>query len=180
TPQLRYRGFHATGVIGVFGAACAASVLTGLDAGGIRNAMALASAQAGGTFAFLDGGGTDIKYLHAGNAARAGVECSRLAQAGFEGPPRLLESREGFVHAYAGTFDPEKITAGLGDTYEIRNLLRKRYFICGHIFSAMDAIGQFAPDRRNPRDIASVEVRAYKAASVLDHKRPANFPEAKF
>jgi 2-methylcitrate dehydratase PrpD len=51
-------------------------------------------------FAFVNGGG-DIKRLHAGHAAREGLQAALLADQGVEGPPGVLEARDGFMQAFA-------------------------------------------------------------------------------
>ncbi|WP_170169043.1 MmgE/PrpD family protein [Mesobacillus subterraneus] len=56
SPSHRYRGFHATGTIGVFGSAAASAFLKKLPSNKFTNALSIAASQAGGTFAFLSGG----------------------------------------------------------------------------------------------------------------------------
>jgi 2-methylcitrate dehydratase PrpD len=46
------RGFHPTGTCGAFGAAAAASVVFGLDAGGVTAALGVAGSQAAGSMEF--------------------------------------------------------------------------------------------------------------------------------
>jgi len=99
-PDLRQRGFHPTAAVGVFGSAAAASKLRGLSADAFANALGLAASSAGGLFAFVNGGG-DIKRLHAGHAAREGLQAALLAEQGVEGPPDVIEARDGFMQAFA-------------------------------------------------------------------------------
>src|SRR5216683_5904307 len=72
-PDLRQRGFHPAAACGVFGAVMAAGKLRGLSAEQLANAIGLAASSAAGLFAFVNGGG-DIKRLHAGHAAREGLQ----------------------------------------------------------------------------------------------------------
>src|SRR5262249_42216320 len=74
-PDLRQRGLHPTGVCGVFGAAAAAAKLRGLSAPRIADAFGIAASSAAGLFAFVNGG-ADIKRLHAGHAAREGIQAA--------------------------------------------------------------------------------------------------------
>ena len=53
-----------------------------------------------GLFAFVNGGG-DIKRLHAGHASREGLQAALLAEQGVEGPPDVIEARDGFMQAFA-------------------------------------------------------------------------------
>ena len=99
-PDLRQRGFHPTAAVGVFGSVAAAGKLQGLPADVLANAFGLAASSAAGLFAFVNGGG-DIKRLHAGHAAREGLQAALLAEQGVEGPPDVIEARDGFMQAFA-------------------------------------------------------------------------------
>src|SRR6266571_2320795 len=99
-PDLRQRGFHPTAAVGVFGSAAAVGKLRGLSAHALANALGLAASSAAGLFAFVNGGG-DIKRLHAGHAAREGLQAALLAEQGVEGPPDVIEGRDGFMQAFA-------------------------------------------------------------------------------
>lgn len=99
-PALRHRGFHPTGVVSVFGAAMATGKLRALSQRALANAMGIAASSSSGLFAFVNGG-ADIKRLHAGHAAREGVQAALLAEQGVEGPPGVLEARDGFMQAFA-------------------------------------------------------------------------------
>src|SRR3954469_7825945 len=99
-PALRHRGFHPTGPVAVFGAAMAAGKLLRLPVPLLANAMGIAASSAAGLFAFVNGGG-DIKRLHAGHAAREGMQAALLAEQGVEGPPDVIEARDGFMQAFA-------------------------------------------------------------------------------
>jgi 2-methylcitrate dehydratase PrpD len=99
-PDLRQRGFHPTAAVGVFGAAAAAGKLATLSPERLAHAFGLAASSAGGLFAFVNGGG-DIKRLHAGQAAREGLQAALLAEQGIEGPPGVIEARDGFMQAFA-------------------------------------------------------------------------------
>jgi 2-methylcitrate dehydratase PrpD len=99
-PDLRQCGFHPTAAVGVFGSAAAVGKLRGLSADALANALGLAASSAAGLFAFVNGGG-DIKRLHAGHAAREGLQAALLAEQGVEGPPDVIEARDGFMQAFA-------------------------------------------------------------------------------
>lgn len=179
SPSHRYRGFHATGTLGGFGSTAACAFLKRLPRNQFINALSIASAQAGGTFAFLSGG-VGVKYLHAGVAARNGILNVMYAEAGFDGPSEALEHKEGFAHAYAEEYCLEEIVKGLGETYEIMNVFRKRYFVCGHIFPALDALEAIGQARIPAGSVKLIEVFTYQAAAVLDTVSPENYAIAKF
>jgi 2-methylcitrate dehydratase PrpD len=99
-PDLRQRGFHPAATVGVFGAVMACGKLRGLSPDQLANALGIAASSAAGLFAFVNGGG-DIKRLHAGHASREGLQAALLAEQGIEGPPDVIEARDGFMQAFA-------------------------------------------------------------------------------
>ncbi|MEA2876522.1 MAG: hypothetical protein QOF14_1718 [Hyphomicrobiales bacterium] len=99
-PDLRQRGFHPTSAVGPFGAAVAVAKLRGLSAQQIADALGIAASASAGLFAFVNGG-ADIKRLHAGHASREGIQAALLAELGVNGPPNVIEARDGFMQAFA-------------------------------------------------------------------------------
>ena len=99
-PDLRQRGFHPAATVGVFGSVMAAGKLRRLSAAQLANALGIAASSAAGLFAFVNGG-ADIKRLHAGHASREGLQAALLAEQGVEGPPGVIEARDGFMQAFA-------------------------------------------------------------------------------
>jgi 2-methylcitrate dehydratase PrpD len=178
SPSHRYRGFHATGTIGVFGSTAACAFLKKLTKEEFTNALALASSQAGGTFAFLEGG-VGAKYLHAGNSAKNGLHCVGLTELGFKGPHGFLEHSEGFAQAYASDYNLERVIVNFGESFEIMNIFRKKYFVCGHIFPAIEAL-QSINAQISTEQLVEINIYTYKAAAVLTNVSPATFSEAKF
>ncbi len=140
-PDLRQRGFHPTGACAVFGAAAAVAKLRGLTAQQIADALGIAASSAAGLFAFVNGGG-DIKRLHAGHASREGLQAALLAEQGAQGPPGVIESRDGFMQAFAfGRIDKARPlalppAAGFG----ITDCYIKPYACCRHIQPAIEAL----------------------------------------
>ncbi len=76
-----YRFWHTTGAVGTFGAATAAALLLGCDAGQIAHAIATAATMAGGLQQAFRGDGMS-KPLHPGHAADAGTLAALAAIAG--------------------------------------------------------------------------------------------------
>src|SRR6516162_1577053 len=140
-PELRQRGFHPAAAVGVFGAAMAAGKLRALAHAQLANALGIAASSAAGLFAFVNGG-ADIKRLHAGHAAREGLQAALLAEQGIEGPPDVIEAHDGFMQAFAfGRADkaraialPPKVPFGITDCYI------KPYPCCRHIQPAVEAL----------------------------------------
>jgi 2-methylcitrate dehydratase PrpD len=166
-PELRQRGFHPTGACAVFGAAAAAAKLRGLPAPRIADAFGIAASSAAGLFAFVNGG-ADIKRLHAGHAAREGVQAALLAEKGVQGPPDVIESRDGFLQAFAfGRIDkarpialPPTVPFGITDCYV------KPYPCCRHLQPAVEALislcreADIAPD-----EVARIDIDTYRIAA---------------
>jgi 2-methylcitrate dehydratase PrpD len=162
-PEARQRGFHPTAVVGVFGSAAAAAKLGALSPDRLANAFGLAASSAGGLFAFVNGGG-DIKRLHAGHAAREGLQAALLADQGVEGPPGVLEARDGFMQAFATAEKARMIMPpppfGITDCYI------KPYACCRHIQPAVEAlIGLLADENIASDEVERIEVATYRIAA---------------
>jgi 2-methylcitrate dehydratase PrpD len=145
-PDLRQRGFHPTGAVAVLGAAMAAGKLRGLSALQLADALGLAASSAAGLFAFVNGG-ADIKRLHAGHAAREGLQAALLAEQGVEGPPHVIEARDGFMQAFAfgrarSIELPPTVPFGITDCYI------KPYPCCRHIQPAVEALIGLVTDEK--------------------------------
>ncbi len=185
-PDLRQRGFHPTAAVGVFGSAAAAGKLGALSTGRLANAFGLAASSAGGLFAFVNGGG-DIKRLHAGHAAREGLQAALLADQGIEGPPGVLEARDGFMQAFAALASEASgqrgylINARAGHSPEpgssaraitlpppfgITDCYIKPYPCCRHIQPAVEAlIGLLADENIASDEVDRIEVATYRIAA---------------
>jgi 2-methylcitrate dehydratase PrpD len=162
-PDLRQRGFHPTAAVGVFGSAAAAGKLGALSPDRLANAFGLAASSAGGLFAFVNGGG-DIKRLHAGHAAREGLQAALLADQGVEGPPGVLEARDGFMQAFSRA-DKARVIA-LPPPFGITDCYIKPYPCCRHIQPAVEAlIGVLADENIASDEVERIEVATYRIAA---------------
>jgi 2-methylcitrate dehydratase PrpD len=170
-PDLRHRGFHPTSAVGPFGAAMATGKLRGMNAVQFANALGIAASSAAGLFAFVNGGG-DIKRLHAGHASREGLQAALLAEQGVEGPPNVIEARDGFMQAFAfGRIDKARpIKLPPEAEYGITDCYIKPYACCRHIQPAVEATFQLLNDKNIAfEDIKKVEVETYKIAAEHAH-----------
>jgi 2-methylcitrate dehydratase PrpD len=166
-PDLRQRGFHPTAAVGVFGSAAAAGKLRGLSADAFANALGLAASSAGGLFAFVNGGG-DIKRLHAGHAAREGLQAALLAEQGVEGPPDVIEARDGFIQAFAfGRADKARpIALPPAAPFGITDCYIKPYPCCRHIQPAVEALIGLVNDEAIASDeVQRIDVATYRIAA---------------
>jgi 2-methylcitrate dehydratase PrpD len=166
-PDLRQRGFHPAATVGVFGAVAAAGKLRGLSAPQLADALGIAASSAAGLFAFVNGG-ADIKRLHAGHASREGMQAALLAEQGIEGPPDVIEARDGFMQAFAfGRADkaraialPPAVPFGITDCYI------KPYACCRHIQPAVEALmGLLADEKIATDDVQQIDVATYRIAA---------------
>jgi 2-methylcitrate dehydratase PrpD len=144
------RGFHPTGVAGVFGAAVAAGKLRGLDADGLERAIGIAGTMASGSLEYLaDGSWT--KRLNPGWAAHAGIVAAGLAEAGFTGPATALDGVNGVLRGYTDAPDPERLTEGLDDLaasgageragdLQVMRVSIKPYGCCRYSHGLIDAV----------------------------------------
>jgi 2-methylcitrate dehydratase PrpD len=181
-PSSYARGWHATSVAGSIGAAAACASLLHLDVERTRHALGIASSMACGS---RQNFGTMTKPLHAGLAARAGVEAADLASRGFTAAPDILEAPMGFGVLFSpdGDWRPERL-GDPGKPWEILTpgINVKQYPCCYMTHQALDAT-LAATERRphDPGDVESIEVRvAPGSTSALIHSRPTSGLEGKF
>jgi 2-methylcitrate dehydratase PrpD len=170
-PDLRQRGFHPTGACTVFGAAAAIAKLRGLATPAIADALGIAASSAAGLFAFVNGG-ADIKRLHAGHASREGMQAALLATEGVQGPPNVIESRDGFMQAFAfGRLDrarPLALPPAAG--FGITDCYIKPYACCRHIQPAAEALIALVRDENIVADeVTAIEVDTYRIAAEHAH-----------
>jgi 2-methylcitrate dehydratase PrpD len=167
-PELRHRGFHPTGACAVFGAAAATAKLRRLTPPQIAAALGIAASSAAGLFAFVNGG-ADIKRLHAGHASREGMQAALLAERGIEGPPGVIEGRDGFMQAFAGSpLDRARpIALPPAGPFGITDCYIKPYACCRHIQPAVEAlIGLCAEHDIGPEEVTRIDVDTYRIAAA--------------
>jgi 2-methylcitrate dehydratase PrpD len=163
-PQEQYAlGFHPTQTCGVFGAAITAAKLLSLTEEQTLSAVGITGSMAAGSMEFLAEGAW-TKRIHPGLAAQNGIQAAMLAAEGFTGPRRILEGRDGFLHAYSRNPVPERLTAGLGDSYEILKTSVKPHACCRYIQGPIDAILEIVRENHLAEaDIAKIEIAILEA-----------------
>src|SRR5215211_3612455 len=109
-------GWHITGTAGVFGAAAAAGRLLGLNEQQMTWALGIAATQSSGLREMF---GTMCKSYHPGHAAHDGLTAALLAARNFTSSERGIEAPRGWAHVLSTKFDPAKITAELGQRFEL-------------------------------------------------------------
>lgn len=134
------KGFHPTSVVGTLGAAVTAGRLLGLAEEKMANAIGIAGSLSCGIFAYLDGT-SNPKPVHAGQAAKNGIEAARYADAGVTGPETVFESRFGIYGSFLGEVEsplPELLD-NLGDVWESARLSIKPYPACHSMHACLDS-----------------------------------------
>ncbi|MDB5582455.1 MAG: 2-methylcitrate dehydratase [Bradyrhizobium sp.] len=169
-PAVRQRGFHPTGVVGVFGAAASAAHLFKLDRDALANAFGIAASGGAGLFAFINGG-TDIKRLHAGHAAREGLQAVLLARSGVVGPPSVIEGRDGFFQAFAYGSGPQPVVTLPPEVpFRITDCYIKPYACCRHLQPAVEAlIDLLDAEGIGEQEIRDVRVETYAISAEHAH-----------
>jgi 2-methylcitrate dehydratase PrpD len=137
------RGFHPTGVCGVFGATAAAAVVRGLDATTTAHAFGIAGSMASGLLEFLSDG-AETKRLHPGWAAQAGLAAARLAAHGATGPTTVFEGARGYFATYlhGAEFDLDAQLADLGTRWQTPQIAFKPYPACHYVHAPVDALAR--------------------------------------
>ena len=170
-PDLRQRGFHPTSVVGPLGAAIAVAKLRGMTPQQIADALGIAASASAGLFAFVNGG-ADIKRLHAGHASREGIQAALLAELGVQGPPNVVEARDGFMQAFAfGRSDKARAVVLPPDApFAMTDCYIKPYACCRHIQPAVEALyGLLNDEKIAADDIQHVDVETYRIAAEHAH-----------
>ena len=162
-------GWHITATAGVFGAAAAIGKLLGLSTQEMIWAMGLAATQASGLREMF---GSMAKSFHAGHAARNGYLSAVLAKSGFTAGEHAIEGPRAFAAVLASEYDLSKITAGLGEDFQIRYNTYKPY-PCGIVVQptidgCIDLHRDYHPA---PESIQSVRVRVAPLVLDLCNKR---------
>ncbi len=157
-PGLRNRGFHATGVVGTFGAAAAAGKLMGLSEEQMVNALGLAGIQAAGLEEWLTSGDMS-KRLHAGKAAMNGVLAALLAREGYTGPATVFEGKYGLLATHADGYDLDRLTERLGEEYKILACKFKPYACCHELCPPITmALDMQKKHSIEPGDVVSIRI----------------------
>lgn len=119
-------GFHAPGLLGVFGGAITAGLLMKLDTERLTHALGIAGSLTAGILEFSKSGGM-VKRLHLGRAAEGAVNAAALARNGFTGPSQVIEGKYGFLNVFCRDADITKLTAGFGATWHTLKTTLKCY-----------------------------------------------------
>jgi 2-methylcitrate dehydratase PrpD len=172
-------GFHATGTVGVFGAAAACARLLGLDTQATAQALGIAGTQAAGLKSQF---GTMCKPFHAGKASQNGLLAARLAARGFSSRPDLLECEQGFALTHGPDFRPEAALATPPNGFHIFANLFKYHAACYLTHGPIECARSVREAHGvKPEQIARITLRIDKSCErVCNIPAPSDGLEAKF
>jgi 2-methylcitrate dehydratase PrpD len=180
------RGFHPTGVAGVFGATMAACHLLDLDVDRRVLALGIAGTMASGSLEYLSDGAW-TKRLNAGWAGHAGITAAFLAKAGFNGPRSVFEGRLGVLHAYSDAALPSRLLDDLGDPLQVMRVSIKPYACCRYNHGLIDCMlslrssHEFAVDDVLEVRLGVLSGGALLVADPIEQKRqPQGVVDAQF
>lgn len=166
-PGTRQRGFHPTSVAGPMGAAVAVGLLLDLDRRQMSDALGIAASGAGGLFAFLGGGG-DVKRLHGGQAARAGLMAALCAAEGISAPTGIIGRDSGYAWAFADrpVGRPLDLDLPPSGSFRIEDCYIKAHACCRHLQPAFEALVHLVQKHEIPEaDILRIEIDTYTIAA---------------
>jgi 2-methylcitrate dehydratase PrpD len=152
-PTLMARGFHASPVFGIFGAAVAAAKIYGVNEDQMNSTIALCASLAGGN---LEGARSGGRALREGAAVRNAMLAVALARQGHVGGETVLEGEAGFYHSYVGNnqgrltysftgdthADLDNVTAGLGESWIFLETLYRIYSISGYNIAHVELVAR--------------------------------------
>ncbi len=163
-PTVMARGFHASPVFGIFGAAVAAAKIMRYSENQVTNAIGLCVDLAGSNL--------QSAALREGAAARNAMLAVLLAKQGHPGGEAALEGDAGFYHAYAGNnkgeltysfvgarqTSLEKMTANLSKEWILLETLYRVYSIAGYNIAHIEVTAKLCEEHNiRYQDVERVE-----------------------
>lgn len=149
------RGQHATSICGAVGSAAGACRARSLDAETTLHAMAIACSMASGILESNRTGG-NVKRLHCGWAARAGVTATELALRGITGSETAVEGRFGLLPAFLGNSAGSEVVASeIGERWFSEDVFFKPYPANHFTHAGIDAALRLRRRGLRPEDVAA-------------------------
>lgn len=181
---LHERGWHASSITGVIGAAAGCGFLLGQPAEKISDSIGIAASMASG---IRENFGTATKSIHIGKTAQDGVHSAQLSDAGFNASPSALDGKEGYLFEYsAHRFEEfgKDFASTLGNDWDICSpgFAIKRYPSCSSSHRAVDGLTELIEKHHlKAEDISRITAGLSKPAlRELVTPYPENGEEAKF
>jgi 2-methylcitrate dehydratase PrpD len=117
-PRMRERGIHPMSVCGAIGAAAVVAKALNLSKDQTLIAFSLAASS---SYGITEHFGSWAKAVHAGNAARAGLQAALMAEKDYFAANTGVEGRYGLLHSLFGpdNYEIDKGLPGLGEGWQI-------------------------------------------------------------
>ena len=153
-------GYHGSGIIAPFAAACVAGRLMNVSEDELVNALGICGSQSAALQEFLhDGSWT--KKIHPGWGCHSAVYALSMAKHGFVGPAQVMEGGFGLWATHCGGTDGlEEEMADLGSEWHTEEIAFKMYPVCHMTHSFIDCIQEIMrTEKLTAEDIESMECR---------------------
>ena len=120
--------------------------------------MAIAGSHASGLKAFQQGGGS-VKRIVCAIPSMAGLRAAVMAAHGITGPQAVIEGKRGFLKVFAGEYDLEQLTAGLGIDFHVLGIAFKPVACNLSTHAAVEAVGALRTEHGlTAEDVAAIEI----------------------
>ena len=153
-------GYHGTGIVAPFAAACVAAKLMGLSKEVLVNALGICGSQAAALQEFLhDGAWT--KKIHPGWGGHSAIYALAMAKHGFTGPKEVFEGGFGLWKTHLGDVDGlQEEMDDLGKVWHTPEITFKLYPVCHMTHSFIDCVVELEKEYGLKfEDIESIECR---------------------
>ncbi|MGZ8267578.1 MAG: MmgE/PrpD family protein [Burkholderiales bacterium] len=165
-------------IVGTFGASAACGCVAGLDTARMRTLIDYASQQAGAGIGVWrqDTEHVEKSFVFGGMGARNGVTAAMLVNAGWTGVNDVFSGPGNLLQSYAPNIDPGILVRNLGEEFEVRKTIIKKWTTGGPIQSPLDALSIIRARRPfEPADVQRIEVRvSTSAADKIDDSAMPN------
>lgn len=157
------RGFHGTGIVASFAAACVAAKLLKFPQHVLVHALGICGSQAAALQEFLHDGSW-VKKIHPGWGSHAAIYALMLAKGGLTGPYEVLEGGYGLYQTHLGTVEGVvEAFADLGQKWLTTEIAVKLYPCCHMIHSFSDCIFALLTQHKfSAKDVKEIECRIEK------------------
>jgi 2-methylcitrate dehydratase PrpD len=160
-PDMKDRGYHATGVCGAIGAAVAVTVAMNGTLQQLKDAISAAATSSSGILKAIKDV-SELKPYNVGKAAMNGVLAYQMAEAGFSGPEDVMEGPMGFLQLFSKQPKLQHLEFTHSGPLGIERIYRKPYAACRHCHSPIEAaLNLKAQHNIDPNAIENVVIETY-------------------
>ena len=144
----------------IFGCVASAAKLLGLSSEELANAEGIAAGMTQPHDMGMYTEGTLMARVHHGFISQDAINACLMAQRGITGPRQeVLLGPRGYLGFAKWETEPDAITRGLGEEWEMLDVVMKAYSACGGTHTSVDAIlDQMREHNFKAEDIAGIEI----------------------